>query len=512
MYRQLRLSYAGEEAGALRLTDALGLGAERVLRRKSGRPLSEPINSVYTADVFKTLTSSGSTEIVRRFTQDAWVWGPDGPPETNRAALLREVNDEYERDYIAVWDRLVKDIEPVPLSTLDDTKEALAVLAGPTSPLRAFLKTVDEQTYIVPPAEPTKAPTGLRGTIQGIFESGKTAVAGAGATPGSAITAHFAPIHRLMAGDPGTAPIDAALRKLAEIQQALNPIGPGVGGVNPNDPGAIAGLGAVVNSTKREAAALPPEAGAVGAVVTQVADRALSVVRDAGRGTLRNSYEQDVVSECRLVVDGRYPFVPTSPTDVPMADFGRVFGYGGVYDTFFKNRLEPLVDTTRSQWTWRADASGASVGGTVDMLRQFERAQRIRRMFFRLGSAMPEVSFTATPLELDQTARSFVLEIGAERLVDRHTAPRSVTVQWPGMTPGRASVTFETAAGSRPGPVFTGPWAWFRLLDTAQVQPERGDTRFQLTFRVEGLSAIVLIEAQSVSNPFVRSELQNFRC
>jgi type VI secretion system protein ImpL len=513
MYRQLRLSYAGDQTRELRIDLAAGVGADRVLRRKSGLPLSQPVRSMYTAAVFKELTSRGTDEIVRRFTADAWVWGPDGPPETNRTTLLRDVNDAYERDYISVWDRLLNDIDHVPLSTLASTKEALAILAGPTSPLRGFLRIVDEQTYIVPPAEPAKAPTGLRGTLEGIFESGREGAGVAPATPGAQITAHFARIHQLVSGDVGSAPIDQLLQKLRDVQQRLDPIGPDVGGENPAAAATVRGLGDVVNSIRRDAAALPPEAGAITAVVTQVADRALGVVRDAGRGTLTSSYDQDVLRECREVVSNRYPFVAGSATDVPLADFGRLFGYGGVYDTFFKNRLEELVDTTRPTWAWRSDASGAAVGGTVAMLRQFEAAHRIRRMFFRLGSTTPEVPFTATPLELDQAASRFVLEIDGQRLEDRHIAPRSIAARWPGPNPNEAAATFETNAGTRPPTVTRGPWAWFRLMETAELQREPGDTKFQLTFRKDGLSAVVGIEAQSVNNPFGSLELlRGFTC
>ena len=41
-----------------------------------------------------------------------------------------------EKDYIAFWDGIVKDIQPVSMGTLQNTKDVLGILAGPTSPLR----------------------------------------------------------------------------------------------------------------------------------------------------------------------------------------------------------------------------------------------------------------------------------------------------------------------------------------------------------------------------------------
>ena len=57
-----------------------------------------------------------------------------------------------------------------------------------------------------------------------------------------------------------------------------------------------------------------------------------------------------------------------------------------------------------------------------------------------------------------------------------------------------------------------GPWALFRLFDTAQVKPGRGADRLQVTFDIEGMHAAFAIYADSVVNPFVLPDLQQFRC
>ena len=216
--------------------------------------------------------------------------------------------------------------------------------------------------------------------------------------PGAQVTAHFEPIHRLLAGDKGSAPIDAILGKLRELQQKVQPLGGDVGGTNPGDPQAIASIGETANELKRDAAPLPPS---IGSVVTQVANGATAAVRGGVRNTLESRYQQDVVRECTAIVANRYPFVAGSATDVPLADFGRLFGYGGVYDTFFKSELANLVDTSRSPWAWRTDASVSRLADRLSMLRQFEAADRIREMFFRAGSQDPEVRFSVSADDLD---------------------------------------------------------------------------------------------------------------
>jgi type VI secretion system protein ImpL len=508
IYRQVRLGYASDTSRALRLNVEAGIGAEKVLRRKSGLPLSQPVPSIYTKAVFNEITSRGANDLVKQIAADQWVWGEGGAPRVGSTAIATEFTDLYEKDYIAFWDGIVKDIQPVSMASLASTKETLQILSGPTSPLRGLLKTIDQQTYLVKPPDPAAKP-GIRSTFDNVFNSGKKAIGLSTVPPGTKVTAHFADIHRLVSADNGAAPIDSVIDKLKQVQQRLEPVGPAVGGTNLTDPAAINAVGELVKALKSEATALPPS---IAAIVDEVADRTVGTIRSGVRGTLETRYREDVVRECREVVQDRYPFVAASAVDVPLADFGRVFGYGGVFDRFFKNELEALVDTSRSPWTWRPDASGVSVGSSPAMLRQFESARQIREMFFRPGGQESEVRFRLTPTELDADATRFLLELDGQNVEYRHGPERSVAATWPGQSAGPAAVTFEMRAGGRPNAAYQGAWAWFRLLDGARVSKET-EVRSELTFVKDGHQAQVRLEAASVRNPFNdRDVLRQFRC
>lgn len=508
IYRQIRLTYASDTARALRLDLAAGVGADRVLRRKSGAPLSQPVISLYTPAVFREVTSRGAGEVGTRFAADQWVWGEAGVPPVSSTKLAADVTEIYEKDYIAAWDRIVKDIEPVSMGALPATKEALAILAAPTSPLRAVLKTIDANTFLVKPPDPVEQDKGIKGRLGDVFRRGKEAVGLATVPPGSKVTAHFLPIHQLVAGEAGGAPIDGVLEKLRQIQQKLEAVGSAVGQTDPLDPAAVNSIGELVNSVKRDAVALP---ASIAAIVTQIADRTATATRRGVSTTLEHRYRENVVRACSDVIGGRYPFVAGSKIDVPLADFGRLFGHGGVFDAFFKSELAPLVDTSRSPWAWRADASGASVGPSLAMLRQFESAEGIREMFFRPGAQEPELRFRLTPTDLDASATRFVLEIDGQRFEYRHGPERTAQATWPGPSPGVAAASFESRTGARPNAVFEGPWAWFRLLDAAQAQRET-DVRHLFLFQIGGFEGGVRVEAASVRNPYATRDLQQFRC
>jgi type VI secretion system protein ImpL len=143
------------------------------------------------------------------------------------------------------------------------------------------------------------------------------------------------------------------------------------------------------------------------------------------------------------------------------------------------------------------------------MLRQFELAQRIRDTFFTAGSQMPQLRFMVVPFRLDAAASKFVLEIDGQTYAYQFGPERQYTATWPGTNPS-AAATFEDRNGGR-NVVRQGPWAWLRLVDDADVQQET-DVRYLLTWKAGGHEASVRLDALSVRNPYMKTDLQQFRC
>jgi type VI secretion system protein ImpL len=520
IYSQVRLNYSGDSAGALRLDLLSGVGSDQVLRRKSGRSLADPVPSLYTKKVFQEVTGRDADALVKQFSADSWVWGQSRPSITGTAKLKADTIDVYEKDYIAAWDAILNDLDIVGFSG-PKAAEMLAILGGATSPLRGFLKVVDDNTYLTPPPEPPKpGAAGVAGLVPGgltsLIQKGKQLGALAGmptAVPGGQITAHFEAVHRMVSGTPGGAPpqIDSILQKFNQLQQKIAPISQtAIGGTSPADPGTIAAVGQIAGALKVEAAALPPP---VAAVVNQVGSSALAVSTSGLRDVLEDRYRQEVQAPCIELVQGRYPFVTTSAVDVPLADFGRVFAPGGVFDMFFKSSLEQYVDTTRNPWAWRADASGTAAGRSPAMLRQFQLAQRIRDTFFpTAASQLPSMRLRMTTSSLDSNALRFVLEVDGQNAVNyRHGPEANPETLWPGPTPGAAAATFEDKTGTRPNVVAQGPWAIFRLFDAGQFQRET-DSVYMFTVSRGGHEARVRIDAQTIRNPLGKRDVQQFTC
>jgi type VI secretion system protein ImpL len=506
MYSRVRLSYAADADRALSLDKELGLGAQAVLIRKSGSSLQKPLPALYTRAVFDEFNTTGKLQLVSQFLGDSWILGDKAPPVTESPRLAADVVQLYEQDYIKAWDGVLADVTVrAPRDTVD-AAQILGTLASPTSPLKRLLVLTEANTNLLKPP-----PAGdLQGAAVGAAAAKVGQMTGldkvfggtTGPKPGSAVTQHFAAVDALVVGTPP--PIDRLLALMGQAQQQLQSAS-GLGG-QPGSPAVLAAIQKALGDLQAASGQMPP---VVGGLIGGLSGKSQTVAMGIAHTDLTNRYETQVVSQCRELVGTRYPFTPSSASDVTLEDFARVFGIGGLFDAFFQANLAPLVDTSKSTWRWREGAE--SVGGSDALLAQFQSAERIRQVFFKPGGQTPEVRFNVAPDDLDQDVDRFRLEIDGQAFEYRHGPPRVVSMAWPGGPVGAAVTSFELHDGSHPQLAFQGPWAFFRLLDHAGTQAQ-SDTRFLVTFRQDGKSARVVLEAASIRNPLARHELARFHC
>jgi len=511
MFSRLKLNYVDDDRG-IRLDVASGPGADIVLARKSGAKLADPVPALYTRKVFNEVNASGKYEVIKQFVEDSWVFGEGVIDMRQAPAYSPQVMRVYEDNYIQYWDLLVKDVGLV--STQDTAKlsEVLGIVSSPTSPLKGFLQQVADQTDLLKPDEDlankaanaaSEVAEAKRKQLEKMFGNAATAPRD---KPGARASAAFEPIRKLVSGPPGGAQIDRLLGVLGQMSRQLQAIGTGIGQTGGLEAMTQPGQVEAMQNLQVEAKQLPAP---IGDMILQLGQKGQSVATGQARSELAALYNTFVRRECTELIEGRYPFA-ASEREVPLDDFGRVFGYNGVFDSFFRDNLAKLVDTSRTPWRWREGA--AEIGGSAAMLNQFQQVQRIREVYFRPGQQVPGIRFNMTPDALDAEVGRFALELDGQLLEYRHGPQQTRAVTWPGGAGGQSSVVFEERSGmGGPSMAFQGPWAWFRVLDRAQVQ-RLSDTRFLASFTVQNRSARVLLEATSIRNPFTLGELQRFRC
>ncbi len=496
MYSRLKLSYAGDTEHAVRFDK--NQGADKLLVRRSGAPLGEPLSALYTRKAFDDFQSTGRTKLNEQFLADSWVLGAAAPTLLQMRGVSDQVAKIYEDDYIQAWDGVLKDIairKPAAGNTAE-LLQLLRMLGSPASPLKAYLDIVNRQTNFSIPAPDAAGKPAAVAALEARAASVDKLLSGASTPaepPGTRITQHFESYHALLAGSPP--PIDRVLQGVAKAADEL--AAPPAGG----SAAGRAGQAGVLDNLKAEAPLLPP---ALADMILDVSKASEQSVSQLVRADLSQSYQEQVVRSCVQAIKNRYPFEPGGSVEVTLDDFGRLFGPNGIYDSFFKENLAGLIDNGKSPWRWRETAGAAAVPG---LPAQFEAAKRLQEVFFRPGGAQPEVRFNVTALELDANADEFLLRIDGREFRYAHGPILPKDMQWPGSASGDASYQFRPPTSA---PAYSGPWAMFRLLQQVHLKAQ-SDVRFVATFGTSP-SARVQIDAGSVRNPFSHPEVLRFRC
>jgi len=558
-YALIRNSRDAKALPQWRVTTAAGPAARRAFVRRSGADLDEGIDGFYTYDGFHKVFLPSLVDVSREVAAESWVLGENAALDDAQVRLLeRDLAALYMDDYVAQWDGMLSDIALRPFQTASDATDVLGLLSGANSPLRNLLHEAAEQTRLARPEEEggvggALASLGAGGSaasqaqsveqvagearnvgqtlglgtggisvverLAGIFSDssfvGGGSSAGAGgaserALPGQFVNDRFRQLHQYVLGmDGGTAPLEDMIRQLGEAYDEIRRVADSGGGLS----AAIGtgGGGGGVDAVRRlgtEAAQVPaPLSGWLG----QIASGGQSIAVSSTQQGLDTAWSGDVLPLCKQALHNRYPIATGSSNEVAMADFARLFAPNGLIDGFFKQNLSPYVDMGRKPWQSRR-YNGIDLGLSRGTLAQFERAAAIRDAFFPTGGGQLSVPFEVTPVSLDASANSVVLEIDGQQVTYAHGPVLPARLTWPG-SGGQTRVAFQSNAPGLPTiSGGTGPWAFFRLLDQGQRLDGGTGDRFRVQFSVSGMSAVFEIRAGSVTNPFNLRELKSFRC
>ncbi|GGY16230.1 type VI secretion protein IcmF [Rhodanobacter panaciterrae] len=516
IYGNLKLTADNGAFPPLQLDKELGL-LGNVYRRKSGAALSDPLPALFTQPAFKNEADKGIDQAVTQFTDDDWVFGANKIDSLQKAHLEQQVLALYEQDYIKAWDGILADLELQPIGNIQDASTIAAKLAGPNSPMKLLLKVVRDNTNDLMRAPPTDAADKAEDAAKNLVQKKATqtalaralAQAGAGsgaapgadaavAKPGQAISDHFEQINKLSDGPPGAAPIDQTLKVLDDLSKTLLTMGDFSSAAGQPNPQLLI--------AQQAAAQLPAPASGWFAALT---GKSQALVASGTKGALDDQFQQAVAKDCADFTRGRYPFSPSSSNDIPLQNFGDMFGYGGRFDSFYTQTLGKLVDASGRNWQWKSGPG--AITGSAGMLAQAQGADRIKQMFFRSGN-VPEVDFTLLTPVLDAGIGKLVINVDGQKYEYQPGGATNIAMKWPGPTPGTVSISAYDPAGTLLTTFdYHGDWAFFRALQAANLQRET-DLRFIASFNFGGHVAKVTIQANNLKNPFLSNALSSFRC
>jgi type VI secretion system protein ImpL len=260
-------------------------------------------------------------------------------------------------------------------------------------------------------------------------------------------------------------------------------------------------LATALSGVTTAAGSAPPD---LQGFVAQAAKGGTQAATSTAQGAVASAYTTSLAMPCQTLVADHYPFVAAAPADAPVADLMRVFGMGGQMDAFARDQLTPLLDASGPVWRWRADNPVAASLDPVSA-EQFHRAAQLRDL---LASGQPmqieEVAFGAGVTSAEVSAGGITYKFDG-------TTPGGRPLNWNVNGLPEAHVSLFNKLTPLPPITFSGPWALFRLMDSARKQ-NTGPTSFNATFGQGANTATFKITLPSDQNPFSRGGIWSFRC
>jgi type VI secretion system protein ImpL len=513
-----------------RLTDIGGPALARGLSRSSGKQLNDGIKGIYTYRGFNDVFLEQALGVATRIQRESWVLGAAGQQEQSEAVLLamsRDVLDLYYNDFVLEYDTLMGELDIIPMNDLANAVEITNVLSGATSPIANVLEGIAQETKLTEDrsggdgaaAATVAANAGTVGSLvsrrglsvksrlflDAMMSAQKSETGKAAKAPGQFVEDHFAWLHQLTAGANGQpSQLDEIVGILKDVYQDLSNLNFAGGVGNPQD-----------SST-----ALPRFQAAAGRITngpikrwgSQITVGSSGITTESNRAGINARWQESVLPMCERVTTNTYPFARRSKTDAGLTEFSALFRPGGEIDKFFQENLSKLVDVRKSPWSFKPGA-GKELGISQAVLTQLERAAQIRDAFFA-GAASPNVGFQMLPEALDPKARGILLEIDGQAVTFRHRdkTPRPVAIRWPGPV-GAARVTFTPEKRNSESAILqNGTWAWFRMLDAAEVRNTNAPDRKRVIFNIGGRIAIFQMQSSTALNPFSLPALSKFSC
>ncbi|MGB3247412.1 MAG: type VI secretion system membrane subunit TssM [Sulfitobacter sp.] len=526
VYNGIIHSPVATELPEWRLTDVGGPAIARAFSRSSGKQLNDGIPGIYTYAGFHEVFLEEALTVAARIQRESWILGEAGQQEQSEGALIRLSRDVlglYYDDYIVQYDKLLGDVDIIPMNDLPSAVEVTNVLSGATSPILNVLKAVSQETRLAEDREggaeaAAEGATGVTGTLlrrrlsptSRLFLEAMTKAQAAQTgqkpqPPGAFVDRHFDWLHRLTDTPEGQpSQLEGLIDLLKEVYQELSNLNFAGGVGNPQD-----------NST-----ALPRFQAAVGRIeegplkrwASQITVGSSGVATEGTRAGINTRWQESVLPVCERVTTNTYPFQRRATADAPLQEFSELFRPGGQMETFFKQNLDKFVDQTKRPWSFK-QVNQTDLGISDAVLQQFENAALIRDAFFG-GTPAINVNFQITPEALDPKAQQVALEIDGQQVAFSHSdgTPRPSAIRWPG-TVGATRIVFgPSKPGSESGVQYTGSWAWFRMLDAAEVRNTNAPDRKRVIFNIGGRIAIFQMQSGSTLNPFTLKALAAFSC
>lgn len=519
IYSRLKLELTNTDIPDFQISEKAGRDALLVLATKSGTPMTKGVPGFFTCAGYRNIFLKNSEQIIDQQAGDNWIIGSEKEAaltDTEIKDIKESVLKHYLEDYIRQWDGLLSDIQIKPFSSQTQMVEILNIISGEHSPLRQLLQAVDKETSFACLAEKDKSLldkassrlSSARSTLDTIISKTPEALKTAPPTvTTNLVTEHFKDLHEFVTTNDGSPPpLDRSLSTLNELYVYLNSLLNATG-----DELALEQRKQVVQVINKVTLEGKRNPFPVSKMMANIAEGSNDLVSGGIHKHLNDSWKSQVLPFCQKAVQGLYP-IARGAREITYEDFTYFFGPNGLMDEFFNKYLAPSVEKTGRDWTWN-NRGESGPGLSSASLKQFQLADTIKNIFFRMGKQSPAVSFKLKPISMSPSITQFVLDVDGQVLTYAHGPVRPVSMKWPGPNDsGQVRIELLPPLEGNSGLSKEGPWALFRVFDEAEITKTSNPTTFIITFNIQGREAKFELTASSAINPFQLADLQTFRC
>jgi type VI secretion system protein ImpL len=502
VYRYLKSSSVSQLGGPLDLRLATGPANELVFDSLTTAhdPEVFKIPKILTKQGFEQFFLPGSDSVAELALIDSWVLGLTNNIDFSDAdnnALRNKIVAQYLADYNATWRRAINSFE---LKNFDDINQAVLALDNLTmssKPLSRLLETLGSNTQLFPNMPDDEQ------ARQAMLKSSQYRIA-------STLDSDFVELNGLLKSQNGKpAYLDEVMEAVVRLHAYLRGIqnAPDEGKaalkaaqdrLNLNDADPIYAL-------ERISDGLPKP---LDSIVSKLAKESWKVVLQSAIKHLEVRWYSEVYMEFQQNLASRYPFAPKSSKQVSIADFERFFGPQGTLNSFYDEQVRMFLEANIEQL-----AGSETRLSLREVQHAIEQAKQIQTAFFNLKGNL-DVQFTLAPLQMSPNKRRSVINVDGQYVEYTHGPQRAIELVWP----NTLRETAESKLTLVPSEVnmsprslsYEGPWAFFRLLDSAKITSS-SLTSVDYQFSVDNGEMTYRLSIADNSNPFTSNLLSNYQ-
>ena len=506
IYRQpsVETLYASIRRDGARSLDSLRIG--EILRSRGGGAIFRGravISTLFTKRGWNGFVQERIETAAENPTSGDWVLGESASERSDAApspeVLARQLRRRYFRDYASAWKDFLRSVDVASPDGLRQTARTLRRLGDPyNSPVLYLLARVSKETrFSAPWAEQAAegVPEQAESTVRSRTRPAGEAVPGGADSVAHPVTRQFRGLHRLRvekaASGGASAALTQSLRALERTGRMADDLVDAPGRAPKVAATVLTGGGVLRDALTTVRTRLRPIDAAVRRTVFErILKSTWEEVLAVAQEQLNDRWRRTVYRPFRRTLDGRYPFA-TGTQRAPLADVERIFApQNGTLSTFESEVLAPFLrDNRRRPKTWE----GHGIQLSKEALRFFESADRIGEALFSGGSLQVRFDVTpelpAVPDAAPSPSQVFLRVHGTAQTYRMGYRP-TTTMRWPGDRGAR--LLLRTQDGEIGPKREEGAWAWFRLLDDAEVEPRSpNEYRVHWTFQWRGQNQIV---------------------